>query len=76
VTTKSGEDSDEDSEDRVPVPMYQTSFGSAIQEALDSYVATGPGESPSVEVAAPAVGKGKKNKKGKRLLFTTNMARK
>ena len=31
-----------DSEDRVPVPVFQNSFGDAIQKALDSY-ATHPG---------------------------------
>ena len=37
---KKGAGSDEsDSEDRVPVPLYQESFGSAIQKALDDLAA-------------------------------------
>ena len=36
--TKHGSDSEaSDSEDRVPVPTYQDSFGDAIQQALQSY---------------------------------------
>ena len=31
-------DSDSDCEDRIPVPVYQDSFGNAIQEALDSFL--------------------------------------
>ena len=32
------ESEDSDSEDRVPVPVFQASFGSAIQQALDTYM--------------------------------------
>ena len=37
-----GDSDASDSEDRVPVPVFQNSFGDAIQKALDSY-ATHPG---------------------------------
>ncbi|XP_013402589.1 RING finger protein 10 [Lingula anatina] len=71
-----GSDENSDSEDRVPVPVFQTSFGDAIQAALDKLDSPG-----TVEVAvnngipkeAPTTGK--KKKKGKTLLFSTSMAR-
>lgn len=61
-------DSDSDSEDRVPVPTFQQSFGDAIQAALDS--------AGKDTVGAEAGTKsGKKKKKVKKLLFTTTMPR-
>lgn len=61
-----GADSESESEDRVPVPTYQQSFGDAIQAALDN-----------AEQGASAQNQsgGKKKKKVKKLLFTTTMAR-
>ena len=38
--TKDGSDGS-DCEDRVPVPVFQNSFGDAIQKALDSYSTPG-----------------------------------
>jgi len=69
---KNRDSEDSDSEDRVPVPVFQESFGSAIQKALDS-LATNPGEEVVIEEAAPSTGK--KKKKVKKLLFTTSMNR-
>jgi hypothetical protein len=68
---KKSADSDEsDNEDRVPVPVFQTSFGDAIQAALDSYKNT-----PDVSSQGEAAPSGKKKKAKKKLLFTTSMAR-
>ena len=36
-----GSDSETDDEDRIPVPVYQASFGDAIQQALDKYKTPG-----------------------------------
>ncbi len=35
--TRAADSEDSDSEDRVPIPVFQSSFGDAIQAALDSY---------------------------------------
>lgn len=68
---KSPGSDESDNEDRVPVPMFQTSFGVAIQEALDQ-MATNPDQN-GARVKTPSSGKKKKGKKT--LLFTTSMAR-
>ena len=58
-------DSESDSEDRIPIPTYQQSFGDAIQAALEN-AETGSTSGKSG---------GKKKKKTKKLLFTTTMTR-
>jgi len=59
-----GNDSEEDSEDRVPVPDYKSSIGDAIQHAIEQYDKT--------PVKEPEKGGKKKKKKQKgMLLFST-----
>lgn len=68
-------DSDEsDNEDRVPVPMFQDSFGDAIQSALENHMAKSKGEATTADTSEKTGGK-KKKKQQKLLLFTTSMAR-
>lgn len=64
---KPGQD-ESDSEDRVPVPVFQASFSDAIQKAFDSV---------AIVESAVDSGKsqGKKKKKEKKLLFSTSMMR-
>lgn len=69
-----GSDSETDDEDRIPVPVYQASFGDAIQQALDKYKT--PGADNDVADASSITGsKKKKKRKQKTLLFATTMNR-
>lgn len=69
--SKDSEDSDND--DKVPIPIFQESFGDAIQTALETHMAKSKDDG-TIETTGKSGGK-KKKKQQKLLLFTTSMAR-
>ncbi|XP_060594010.1 E3 ubiquitin-protein ligase RNF10-like isoform X2 [Ruditapes philippinarum] len=71
-----GGSDESDNEDKIPVPKYQSSFGSAIEAAFESIGTKTESSSPQAtgSTAQTTPGSGKKKKK-QLVLFSTSMAR-
>lgn len=65
-----------DNEDKIPVPKFQSSFGSAIEAAFESIDTKKDNTSPQAGgTSTPAAGGSGKKKKKQLVLFSTSMAR-